>query len=134
MKNIREDKGFTYDIHSTLDAQLFDGCFYISAELNPSELDVTLSEIKKEFLKIQTQSIGDEELIMVKRYLHGHLQRLLDGSFQSILFLKILVTEYNNSEAYRMIMNTIRDIDAKQIQSLATKYLQFDRMSLVTSG
>lgn len=47
MKNIREDKGFTYDIHSTLDAQLFDGCFYISAELNPSELDVTLSEIKK---------------------------------------------------------------------------------------
>lgn len=71
---------------------------------------------------------------MVKRYLHGHLQRLLDGSFQSILFLKILVTEYNNSEAYRMIMNTIRDIDAKQIQSLATKYLQFDRMSLVTSG
>lgn len=134
MKNIREDKGFTYDIHSTLDAQLFDGCFYISAELNPSELDVTLSEIQKEFLKIQTQSIGDEELIMVKRYLHGHLQRLLDGSFQSILFLKILVTEYNNSEAYRMIMNTIRDIDAKQIQSLATKYLQFDRMSLVTSG
>lgn len=47
MKNIREDKGFTYDIHSTLDAQLYDGCFYISAELNASELHITLNEIKK---------------------------------------------------------------------------------------
>ena len=71
---------------------------------------------------------------MVKRYLHGHLQRLLDGSFQSILFLKILVTEYNDADAYQMIIKTIREIDATQIQSLSKKYLQFDKISLVTAG
>jgi len=134
MKNIREDKGFTYDIHSTLDAQLYDGCFYISAELNASELHITLNEIKKEFERLQSTKIQDDELIMVKRYLHGHLQRLLDGSFQSILFLKILVTEYNDADAYQMIIKTIREIDATQIQSLSKKYLQFDKMSLVTAG
>lgn len=134
MKNIREDKGFTYDIHSTLDAQLHDGCFYISAELNQNELSQTLDEIKKELNRLHTEPIAETELLMVKNYLHGHLQRLLDGSFQSILFLKILVSEYHDAQAYKLIMDTIHDIDAKQIMDLSKRYLNYENMTIITAG
>ena len=33
MGNIREEKGYTYNIYSTLDAMRFDGCFYVGTEV-----------------------------------------------------------------------------------------------------
>ncbi|MBK6572992.1 MAG: hypothetical protein IPG21_11050 [Saprospiraceae bacterium] len=50
--------------------------------------------IKKEIRKLRTKPVPDQELNMVRNYLNGHLLRLVDGPFQSILFLKILLTEF----------------------------------------
>ena len=33
MMNIREDKGYTYNVYSTQDTMLHDTCFYISTEV-----------------------------------------------------------------------------------------------------
>ncbi|MDQ3141542.1 MAG: insulinase family protein [Bacteroidota bacterium] len=134
MKNIREEKGFTYDIHSTLDAQVYDGCFYIGAELSPEFLEKTIYEIKKELKILREHEILKAELDMVKNYLHGHILRLLDGSFQSILFLKILLSEYGSTDKLPQLLSTIRDITAHQICEMAGQYLKEDQMSIITAG
>ena len=52
MANIREKKGFTYNIYSTADAMLHDGCFYISTEVHPDAAAATRREILREMKKL----------------------------------------------------------------------------------
>jgi len=134
MKNIREDHGFTYDIHSTIDAQLHDGCFYISAELNKEFLDETIAQINKEIKKLKADPIPDFELNMVKNYLNGHVLRLVDGAFPAMQFLKILITEFNTVEAFQSLVHKIKTIEQQEIMELSEKYLCEDEMTVITAG
>ncbi len=134
MRNIREDKGYTYDIHSSLDAQVHEGCFYISAELNPGQLDDSVLLIRQELELLRTHEVPDEELEMVRNYLCGHILRMLDGPFQTIAFLKILVTEYGGPEAFEDLLKAILTVNAKDLQKLAIQYLDPNEMILITAG
>ncbi|MFZ1514661.1 MAG: pitrilysin family protein [Saprospiraceae bacterium] len=134
MHHIREKHGLTYDIHSTIDAQIHDGCFYISAELNPESREKSIEMIKKEIRKLRTKPVPDQELNMVRNYLNGHLLRLVDGPFQSILFLKILLTEFKSLEAFDKLVSKIRFIEQKELMELANKYLIEDEMSVFSAG
>ena len=52
---------------------------------------------------------------------------LLEINFENSNLKSLEDSEFN-------LKKTIREIDATQIQSLSKKYLQFDKMSLVTAG
>lgn len=134
MKNIREDKGYTYDIHATLDAQVNDGCYYISAELNPKQKEDTILMIEEELLRLHTESVSDMELTLVKNYICGNILRMMDGPFQTIVFLKVLITEYGDPESFYNLTSEILNIDQNRIKSLAHTYLKPDQMSIITAG
>lgn len=134
MKNIREEEGLTYDIHSTVDVQLHAGCFYISAELNPEHREKSIDLIRDELRRLRTELVSDVELQMVKNYLNGHVLRMIDGPFQSILLLKILMTEFKDIRAFDHLIHTIRDINPKDILEVSERYLHEDRMSVVSAG
>jgi predicted Zn-dependent peptidase len=134
MKNLREDKGYTYDIHSTLDAQVHDGCFYISAELNPDQINNAIFHIREELNKLRTELIGKEELELVKNYICGNIMRHMDGPFQTMAFLKVLVTEYGSTEAFSPLLQSILGIDPETLRNLAYKYFDPEKMILVTAG
>ncbi|MBK9271395.1 MAG: insulinase family protein [Saprospiraceae bacterium] len=134
MRNIREEHGLTYDIHSTLDIQLHGGCFYISAEINADEKQKTIDLIRLELQKLRTEPVPEDELQMVKNYLNGHLLRMTDGSFQSIQLLKILMMEFKTMEAFDRLVKKIRSIEQDELMQLAGKYLHEDKMSVVTAG
>jgi predicted Zn-dependent peptidase len=48
MKNIREDKGLTYGIYSTIEAYPYDACWYIDTEMNNDLCETGIKEIFKE--------------------------------------------------------------------------------------
>lgn len=134
MKNIREDKGYTYDIHSTLDAQVYDGCFYISAELNPEKMQDAIHNIQQELILLQERKIPKPELELVRNYLCGNIMRLLDGPFQTMVFIKILVTEYGSTASLEELMDAILTVDSEKLKGLGQRYLNPETMSLVTAG
>ncbi|MBK9629589.1 MAG: insulinase family protein [Saprospiraceae bacterium] len=134
MRNIREEQGLTYDIHSTLDVQLHGGCFYIGAEINAEEKVKTVELIKLELRKLRSEPVPPEELQMVKNYLNGHLLRLIDGPFQSVILLKILMMEFKSISAFDRLVDKIKNIDSDEILTLADKYLHEDKMSVITAG
>ncbi|MEP7194914.1 MAG: pitrilysin family protein [Saprospiraceae bacterium] len=134
MSQIREKHGLSYDISSTLDAQLHDGIFYIGAELNPNQKDKTIQLIKTEIQKLKNYLVKDAELSMVKNYLNGHLLRLIDGPYQSIQLLKILITEFKSVDSFRSLVDHVRSLDNQKIILLAQKYLDEDKMTIITAG
>lgn len=134
MMNIREKRGFTYNIYSTVDAMLHDGCFYVATEVNSDKTAATIREIMAEMQRLCTQPVPEEELSMVKNYLLGMLLNGLDGPMNTSDLVRNLVTDELPWDAFERMVETIRTITPDEIQSLARRYFQPSDFWVVTVG
>ena len=134
MANIREEKGYTYNIFSTLDSMMFDGCFYVGTEVGNEFVEKTLKEIYHEFDVLQQDLVDEDELEMVQNYLLGNLLTSLDGPFNVSDVAKTLILEGLPLSDFDDLVNAIKNITAEEIRELARKYLQKDKMWEVIVG
>ena len=134
MANIRENKGYTYNIFSTTDSMHEDGYFYIGTEVGNDFVNLTLEEIYKEMKQLRETLVSKEELKMVRNYLLGTLLTTLDGPFN----IADLVRKYTLRDipfaAFDELVETIKNIDPHQLQALAIKYLDAEEMWEVVVG
>ncbi|HAQ37724.1 MAG TPA: pitrilysin family protein [Saprospiraceae bacterium] len=134
MQNIREDKGLTYDIYSSVDCMRMDGYFMISAEVDNKSVDQTLSEIRIELKKLAEEPVEQEELELVRNYIKGNLLNILNGPINSVELIRLLSIYGLDKTFYDEFIRGIDSIDAKVINELAGKYLDFDNLSLIICG
>lgn len=134
MKNIREDKGYTYGINSMEVELARSGYFLIGTEVGTNQKDLAIAEIKYEIERLQNELIPNAELDLVRNYLLGQLLKGADGPYaMSDLFLS--VDAYNlDFTFYDEYIDKIQNIEPKELQELAIKYLNWDTMSVVTAG
>jgi predicted Zn-dependent peptidase len=64
MSNIREDKGYTYGIHSYVQNHLQDSAWMISTEAGKDVCRATVDEIFKEMAILREELIDEEELLL----------------------------------------------------------------------
>lgn len=122
MTNIREDKGYTYNIYSAHEAMLYGGYFYVGTEVGNEFVEKTISEIYFEMEQLQQELVDDDELKMVKNYLLGTLLTNLDGPFNIAEVVKTFISEDLELKAFEELANDIREITAEEIRDLARKY------------
>lgn len=123
MTNIREEKGYTYNIFATIDSFRFGGLFYIGAEVAAKHVDATIKEIYKEIDKLQNELITDEELKMVRNYMMGNLLNMLDGPFKVGELIRTMKMDQMPPQDFNILVQTIKTISAIEIQELSRKYL-----------
>ncbi len=124
MSNIREEKGFTYGIGSSLYSYKHDGLFSIQTEVGSDHTDATLTEIYHEIELLQNHLVGNEELSLIKNYLTGQLIRGLDGPFAVHDKLKAAVLFGNDLSYYQEFIETVISITPETLKKLAIKHLQ----------
>lgn len=134
MKNIREEKGYTYNIYSQIDPYLYHGSFYISSEVGTEYGKKTLNEINKELLRLNSELIGDEELIMVKNYLMGQLHNMIDGAFHLASVVKALILETGSLDFFDRFNERILAMDAHEVREVCRKYFNLDNMHICSVG
>jgi zinc protease len=128
MTNIREEKGYTYDISSSIDHMLYDGYFSISSETAPKYVEPMIGDIYAEILKLQQDPIEDKEMTMVKNYLVGNFMSLLDGPLNAISFVKTMVLTGQNLDNFQLFIDEILDLTSQDINNTAQKYLKKEDM------
>ena len=124
MSNIREDKGYTYGIHSYLQNHKQQSAWMVSTEAGKDVSDATIAEVYKEMKILRDELVDDEELLLVRNYMLGGLLGELDGPFQIIARWKNIVLNQLTEQYFYDSINTIKTIPAEEIQALAQKYLQ----------
>jgi len=134
MTNIREDKGYTYNIYSTIDSLHTDGYFYIGAEVGTDVAESALKEIYLELDRLIDEPVKDEELKMVKNYMLGNLLAMLDGTFNIADVIKTIVTEQLSFEDFDELVDSTNNMNAQKLQQLARQYFQKDKMWEVVVG
>jgi predicted Zn-dependent peptidase len=134
MSNIREDKGYTYGIGS-MSAELQEtGYFLIATEVGKEVKDATLSEIKKEIERLQTELVDEGELELVKSYLLGQLLKSADGAYSLIDLYMGLESFGLELEYYNQSIEAIKKISPERIRELANQYLNWEDFSIVSAG
>ena len=131
MKNIREEKGYTYGIYSSLYSLNNAGYFSISTDVNAESEQATIDEIFKEIKTLQTELVNQEELDTVKNYLLGTFINSFSTPLAHIDKFKTLNEQGLPFTFYLNYVEEIKAVSAEDVLSTARTYL--DENSLISS-
>ena len=124
MSNIREDKGYTYGIHSYVQNQFHDTALIISTEAGKDVSEATVQEVYNEMKILREELIDEEELLLVRNYLIGNILGDLDGPFHIIGRWKNIILNNLDEQYFYDTINMIKTITAEELKELSNKYLQ----------
>jgi zinc protease len=123
MANIREDKGYTYGIHSFLQDHIQQSGWLVSTEAGKDVCEAAIAEIYKEMKRLQDEPVGEDEMQLVRNYMIGSILGDLDGPFHIIARWKNYVLNELDGNYFYNAINTIRSVSPEELQQLAKKYL-----------
>lgn len=122
MSNIREEKGFTYGIYSSIGAFSNDASLTIHTEVGRDVIDQAVSEIYKEMDLLCSEKIDEEELLLVKNYLLGNILGDLDGPFSIMQRWRSLILNGFTIERFNENIQIYKNITTDELLVLAQKY------------
>ena len=134
MKNIREEKGFTYGISSNMPSFLRDGYFLIGTDVNKENTQQTLDEIGKEIHILQTEPVPTGELEIVKNYMAGEFVGSLNTPFEIADRYKVILLDGMPADFLTTYIQRIRAVTPADIMETATRYLATDQLQEVVVG
>jgi zinc protease len=123
MGNIREDKGYTYGIHSYLENHIEESSWVVSTEAGKEVCEATIEEVYKEMKLLREIPVNAEELLLVKNYMMGLNLGYIDGPFQIISRWKSLILNDLDENYFYDSIRVIKEVSAEELQALSNKYL-----------
>lgn len=134
MRNIREDKGFTYGIGSGIVSMKHGAYFTLSTEVGTEFTQATLDEISKEIQILRTELVGKDELDLVKNYMMGSLLGRLENILSHADRFKQVYFSGLELDYFTYYQQEIAEMDPTRIKSLAQQYLDEDQMTTIVVG
>jgi zinc protease len=122
MSNIREEKGYTYGIHSFVQNHFQGSALVISTEAGKDVCEATIEEVYKEMNILREELIDEEELLLVRNYLIGIILGDLDGPFHIIGRWKNIILNGLDEKYFYDSVKIIKTISAEELKALANKY------------
>ncbi|SHL21065.1 M16 family metallopeptidase [Hymenobacter psychrotolerans] len=134
MKNIREDKGFTYGIYSSTSPREHASSFIIGTDVNANSADAAIQEIHHELRQLQNELIPDDELQTVKNYMTGKFANEISTVFEQCDKYKSIVFFGLPLDYYSTFIEQVNHTTPQQLLALAQEYLSPTSMIEVVSG
>jgi len=132
--NIRERKGFAYDVYSSVDAMRYGGTVVGGAQTRSEVVGAAIKEVLSEFDRLGRMRVTASELQGAKNYLNGLFSLALStegGVTERIAQKHLLELGSNYLESYR---TRIESVTPEQVQQAARKYLSIERPAIVVVG
>jgi predicted Zn-dependent peptidase len=134
MNNLREDKGYTYGIGSSVVPLHDGGYFVISGEVGADVTKAALAEIKAELIRLCDEQVSESELSLVRSYLSGEMLRAVDGPFAQAEMYRELIEDGLDISHFENLIHTVQHITAQQLQNLAIRYLNPEDLFYLVVG
>ncbi|PID93641.1 MAG: hypothetical protein CSA95_06945 [Bacteroidetes bacterium] len=134
MRNIREDKGYTYGIGMRVVPLKHGAYFTIATEVDTHVTQATIDEVRKEMKKLRTEEMEQEELALVKSYLRGSLMRNFDGAMALSERFREMSDAGLDNRFYQRVFATVEQITTQEILRIAGSYFHEENLSMVIAG
>lgn len=134
IKNIREDKGHTYGIFSSL-AEIGDLNYWvIGADVQKAQREVVVEEIYKEINLLASEMISPDELEVVRNYLIGQMVSRFSSSFDLMDRFRAVHHSGLDFDFYREKLAFLRRFTAGDILAIGEKYFSTPNFTEVVVG
>ena len=134
MKNIREEKGYTYGISSYVTSFYLSGYKVISAEVGINNTQKAIDEIYKEIELLHKVPVEKEEFTVVRNFMLGEIIRMFDGPFAIADSFKSVWEFGLDNNYYHRLAEKIKSIDSDEIIALADTYYNVEDLYEITAG
>ncbi len=134
MKNIREDKGLTYGIYSTIINLKKASFWVIGSEVKRELAKQALSEIEHELTELQHNKVSADELELVKNYTTGNLILNTVTPTQHMDRYKSIYLFGLDYNFYDTLFDEINSVSVEDIQEMAKKHFDIKEIKKVIVG
>jgi predicted Zn-dependent peptidase len=123
MKNIREEKGYTYGIHSSLVSHIHDSFWVIGTDVKKEYVSDTVEQVYYEMDRLRNDIISNEEMDLLQNYMLGNFISSLETSFSLADKFKNIHFFGQDYGFYDKYIDTINSITPQRLNELANTYL-----------
>lgn len=134
MKNIREDKGYTYGISSGIHSLRHAGYFTIGTDVKRENTNQTLDEIRTEIRKLQTQPVPESELSTVKNFMAGEFVGSLTNAFDIADRYKTVWFDELPADFLHTYISHLHAVTPEEVMLMANRYFDESNLSYVVVG
>jgi predicted Zn-dependent peptidase len=134
MRNIREEKGYTYGIHAVAGSFREMGYIVIMTDVANEYREATLNEIKKEIRILCEEEVSNDEMTLVRNHLMGETARMFDGPFTIAETIRGIIDHEAGHDYYNRFTETVKTITPGKIKELFNTYFNIDEAYEIIAG
>ncbi|MES2630033.1 MAG: pitrilysin family protein [Bacteroidota bacterium] len=134
MKNLREDKGYTYGVHAGILQLQETSMLTIGTEIGNEHVDHALEEIDREIRILTQTEPKEEELSVIKNYMTGQMVKDADGPMAQSDLLRFRVLNNLDEDHHQQMLERINAITPEEVLMAADNYMQVESFAKVVAG
>lgn len=134
IKNIREDKGYTYGIYSSIGSLEKSDYWVVMADVQKGYADEVIHEVYAEIEKLKTIPVCPEELEIVRNFMAGHFLSSFSNAFDLINRYKAIHYAGLDYDFYEEQLTFFRNFTPDQVMEAGQKYFDSGNIIEVVVG
>ncbi len=127
-QNIKEQKRLAFIISSGHSTNKDDSIFYVNANYKIDDYEKLKNSIITEIENLKTTPISNEEIKKAKNIIERDTYYSRESGSNIANELGYMTVMYDDANAYQNYIGNINKLTAKDLQTAAKKYLDFDKM------
>lgn len=134
MRNIREEKGYTYGIGSSWLSLKHCGIFIVQTDVGNDYIKDTLAQIRLEMENLLEKGVEDDELTLVKNYLLGNMISSRETPQQLARIVRSMLINGVPISRINQKFDVVQSITPEDIKRLANQYYNPEGLLEVVAG
>ncbi|AWW32320.1 insulinase family protein [Echinicola strongylocentroti] len=134
IKNIREDKGFTYGIYSSIGSLEKSDYWVVMADVQKGFADEVIKEVYAEIEKLKYTPVSKEEIEIVRNFMAGHFLSSFSNAFDLINRFKTIHYAGLDYSFYEDQLRFFKSFTPEQVMEVGQKYFDTDHIKEVVVG
>ncbi len=131
--NLREDKGYTYGVHSNFTGGLTQGAFVVGCAVETAVTGPAVSEVFAELSRIH-RGLGDAEVDFARRSISQAIGRSLESAHARLGMLEN-ITRFGLPDDYTaQRMRWLESVTSAELNALAGRYLEQENIVCLVAG
>lgn len=134
VRNLREERGYTYGVFATMVNLQHAGYMAIATEVAAAATDDSVVQIKHEIERLRREPVPADELEMVKNIMTGEVMRILDGPIGiADVTIENICNGMDNCFNSQWL-DEVRTTTPERLLDLAQRYLDPEKLTTVVVG
>ncbi len=132
--NLREEKGYTYGVHSAFYYKLISGYFFISTSVDTKNTINAVKEILNEFEKIKSEGVTEEETHNAKQHLINEFPSMFETYAHIVSRISTIVFFGLPFDYYHHYVENLRRVTTDDVNKVAKENISTDKLVLTLVG